>query len=364
VPQKEGNAIEDYEDKFTRDGGTSTLHRQANMPKPLHIGGSGERRGGTKRATPLELLDETGNYQGSPRSPSRNGSILGSGTTTLYEQGIAVESPSPRSDTTPRQSRDGSEGDEDEEYDKEQIASAVYFPHRRPASDDQARLFDQGHPADFQYGLAQDQHDVLSQAVKRLSASGVGSVGHVDISLLSQDEKSIFHRDLESSEGQLGDNDDHILSKMSELSICSASESGLDSADESGLSAQEEESSLTDDPGITLTSSASPTMACRRKRSYGGTLAPVGAVELKPYRHQVGGHTTVFRFSRRAVCKQLDNRENQFYERIELRHPEMLMFLARFVFERLFVLISHCVDCVAEISAKTHPFHFGMPCES
>jgi hypothetical protein len=330
------------------------------MPNPLHIDGSGERQGGTKRAIPRELLDETGNYQGSPRSHSHNRSILGSGATTLYEQGIAVESPSPCSDTTQRPSRDGSEGDEDEEYGKEQIASAVYFPHRRPASEDAARRFDQGHSADFQYGLAQDEHAVLSQAVKRLSASGVGSVGHVDISLLSKDEQSLLHGDLKSSEGQLGDNDARILSTMSELSIGSSSGSGLDSADENGLSAREEESSLTDDSGITLTS---PSMASRRKRSYGGTLAPVGAVELKPYRHQVGGHTTVFRFSRRAVCKQLDNRENQFYERIELRHPEMLMFLARFVFGRFFVLISHFVDCVAETSAKTHTFHFWMPSE-
>lgn len=59
--------------------------------------------------------------------------------------------------------------------------------------------------------------------------------------------------------------------------------------------------------------------------------SPLGAVELKPYKHQVGGHTTVFRFSRRAICKQLNNRENMFYERIERRHPEMLVFLPRYI---------------------------------
>jgi hypothetical protein len=31
------------------------------------------------------------------------------------------------------------------------------------------------------------------------------------------------------------------------------------------------------------------------------------------------------------VCKQLNNRENEFYERIERRHPEMLMFLPRYI---------------------------------
>jgi len=56
---------------------------------------------------------------------------------------------------------------------------------------------------------------------------------------------------------------------------------------------------------------------------------PLGAVELKPYNHQVGGHTALFRFSRRAVCKSLSNRENEFYEAIETRHPSLLKFLPR-----------------------------------
>ncbi|KAF2093064.1 SAICAR synthase-like protein, partial [Rhizodiscina lignyota] len=53
-------------------------------------------------------------------------------------------------------------------------------------------------------------------------------------------------------------------------------------------------------------------------------------VELKPYDHQVGGHSTVYRFSRRAVCKQLNNRENVFYETVERSHPELLDFLPRY----------------------------------
>lgn len=56
---------------------------------------------------------------------------------------------------------------------------------------------------------------------------------------------------------------------------------------------------------------------------------PYGAVELKPYRHQVGGHSALFRFSRRAVCKSLSNRENEFYEAVEKRHPDLLKFLPR-----------------------------------
>jgi hypothetical protein len=56
---------------------------------------------------------------------------------------------------------------------------------------------------------------------------------------------------------------------------------------------------------------------------------PLDAIELIPYKHQVGGHTTLWRFSRRAVCKQLNNRENEFYEKIEKHHRDLLPFLPR-----------------------------------
>lgn len=58
---------------------------------------------------------------------------------------------------------------------------------------------------------------------------------------------------------------------------------------------------------------------------------PLEAIELIPYKHQVGGHTTIWRFSRRAVCKQLNNRENEFYEIIERYHRDLLAFLPRYV---------------------------------
>jgi inositol-hexakisphosphate 5-kinase len=58
---------------------------------------------------------------------------------------------------------------------------------------------------------------------------------------------------------------------------------------------------------------------------------PLEAIELIPYKHQVGGHTTLWRFSRRAVCKQLNNRENEFYEKIEKYHRDLLAFLPRYV---------------------------------
>jgi hypothetical protein len=64
-----------------------------------------------------------------------------------------------------------------------------------------------------------------------------------------------------------------------------------------------------------------------------GPEAPLEAIELIPYNHQVGGHTTIWRFSKRAVCKQLNNRENEFYEKIERYHRDLLPFLPRSVTE-------------------------------
>ena len=60
-----------------------------------------------------------------------------------------------------------------------------------------------------------------------------------------------------------------------------------------------------------------------------GVREPLEAIALKPYKHQVGGHTTIWRFSRRAVCKKLNNRENEFYEVVERWHRDLLPFLPR-----------------------------------
>lgn len=54
-------------------------------------------------------------------------------------------------------------------------------------------------------------------------------------------------------------------------------------------------------------------------------------VELRPFRNKVGGHTAIFRFSKRAVCKALMNRENVWYEAVEKRHPQLLKFLPKYI---------------------------------
>ncbi|KAL6454401.1 KCS1 Inositol hexakisphosphate kinase 1 [Candida maltosa Xu316] len=55
------------------------------------------------------------------------------------------------------------------------------------------------------------------------------------------------------------------------------------------------------------------------------------SVELRPFKNKVGGHTAIFSFSKRAVCKALVNRENIFYETIELNHPQLLKFMPKYI---------------------------------
>ncbi|RIA96250.1 hypothetical protein C1645_755510 [Glomus cerebriforme] len=55
------------------------------------------------------------------------------------------------------------------------------------------------------------------------------------------------------------------------------------------------------------------------------------SVILTPFDNQVGGHTSFFRFSKRAVCKPLVHREHQFYEILETLHPDLLPFVPQYL---------------------------------
>ncbi|CAG8460856.1 19133_t:CDS:2 [Cetraspora pellucida] len=55
------------------------------------------------------------------------------------------------------------------------------------------------------------------------------------------------------------------------------------------------------------------------------------SVQLKPFDNQVGGHTSFFRFSQKAVCKPSVPREQYFYELLEKSHPELLPFIPKYL---------------------------------
>jgi hypothetical protein len=218
--------------------------------------------------------------------------------------------------------------DEEEESEREQISSALYFPHRRVKTTEQE-------PSE-----PQNRDTEVNQVQKRLSIHENGrprgwdtekrvqTPQEVEISLQSQDTNQCLHGDISTATPLKKESDEPPL--MSSVVDTPSAESETESLAESTQSNNGYESSVTDDLGTTPTATTQKQEPKAAPAPAAQPPAPLGAVELKPYDHQVGGHSTVYRFSRRAVCKQLNNRENEFYETVERQHPELLEFLPRY----------------------------------
>ena len=216
--------------------------------------------------------------------------------------------------------------DDENESEHEQIKSALYFPHRQvlPDSVPTPGTISLGHQ-----NFALDK--MLPEKVGGLSETFVEehesrSPDEVEISLQSQNDNQCWHGDLHDAETSSGDLQTYSTAYETSNLIPEADyESGL----ESTHSTLDYDSS--NDASIIATPPPSKIVPAYRLpfQHLQEDVVPRGAVELKPYKHQVGGHSTVYRFSRRAVCKQLNNRENVFYETVERYHPEVLEFLPR-----------------------------------
>ncbi|RUS17027.1 hypothetical protein BC938DRAFT_476377 [Jimgerdemannia flammicorona] len=57
----------------------------------------------------------------------------------------------------------------------------------------------------------------------------------------------------------------------------------------------------------------------------------IPALPLLPFDNQVGGHASLFRFSKRAICKPVSRKEQEYYEYIEAYHPELLPFTPQYL---------------------------------
>lgn len=55
------------------------------------------------------------------------------------------------------------------------------------------------------------------------------------------------------------------------------------------------------------------------------------ALPLLPFHNQVGGHASFFRFSKRAICKPVSKKEQEFYEHLERHYPELLPFTPQYL---------------------------------
>ena len=252
--------------------------------------------------------------------------------------------------------KDLSEGkatdEENEDEESEHISSILYNPHQAPSPDTLV--------------------DVSIDDARKLKEASVDSETHlpepalppveetedtedVDIALQIHNKNRYFHGDLSKAKQPSIESD---AKQATESSLSSASESEYESQDENRPFGSQEDSSLTDDAEATPRASPNSRksyLASRSRKSRRGPVAPLVAVELKPYNHQVGGHTKVFRFSKRAVCKQLSNRENVFYEVVERLHPELLSFLPKYVLSSIpssSVLHNLCRSFTADVVVR------------
>ncbi len=296
---------------------------------------------------PLSLLEEIRNHHnltpGAPRGTSFSRSIP---TISAEQPGAVSADYQPHftstsdSESTEKRGKGKSDGDsadneEEDESDKEQISSALYFPHQAP----DLETIEQSVPCET--ANVDDSHHNPPASVpdseliehRRLESQASPS-NENDGTRKALKEYHQNHSSLEKPPAHLPDVNNKHNASISEVGSSSASNPEYDSLDEITSSSREDEFNLTDDTDTTPTATPlahTPVTRFKSQSPRQKRPAPLGAVELKPYNHQVGGHTTVFRFSRRAVCKQLSNRENEFYETIERRHPELLKFLPRYV---------------------------------
>ena len=216
------------------------------------------------------------------------------------------------------------EDEEDEsESDKERIASATYYPHQGPSADTL------GDTSPDQASSLDEDSDETKKLTRETS---LDPIEEEDGKLRS--EQGASQQQASAGEGlPPGDvnprartSAEYYTSARTDSNTSSASESEYDSFDEIGRSDRGDESGVTDEGEVTPTATPYKHSHLHQPRSRRG---PLGAVQLKPYKHQVGGHTKVFSFSKQAICKQLNNRENEFYEVIERKHPDLLKFLPR-----------------------------------
>ncbi|KAI9892354.1 MAG: hypothetical protein M1814_001555 [Vezdaea aestivalis] len=225
--------------------------------------------------------------------------------------------------------------DEGEDSEHDEIASALYIPHQTPKIDADSNM----DTSQLESENLKNYDQIHSEGSDETQNFALAKTSYeVDISLQQDGTKSYLHGDLHPSAEAKVEGKPAIVSKGSEVLYSTASETEYESLDEIGKT-KKDETSLTDDFDLAFTATPMSLAPIKRHKPRPPihsqpqdlTLVPLNAVELKPYKHQVGGHTTVFRFSRRAVCKPMSNRENEFYETIERQHPELLVFLPRYI---------------------------------
>ncbi|MCJ1246469.1 Inositol hexakisphosphate kinase 1 [Trapelia coarctata] len=286
-------------------------------------------------ALPLRLLEDIRNHSSVPSTPREPTGKFPAGIRraseasrpkfreSLYEKANDQSSDDNISNRYTPEAKSEGGGDEDEyEVENEQIFSATYYPHQGPSPDaledtdpDQTSPFESSDDA-----IKVSESSSISSVDEEYPIESVETTD----TLQDQEVKPSLHESYSRSRTP----SERYRIGPTESGTSSASETDYESWDDTIRSDKGDESGVTDGGDITPTATPrGPATFVRPKpRS-----KPLRAVELRPYKHQVGGHTHVYSFSKQAICKQLNNRENEFYEVVERRHPELLKFMPRYL---------------------------------
>ncbi|PVU94937.1 hypothetical protein BB560_000783 [Smittium megazygosporum] len=76
-----------------------------------------------------------------------------------------------------------------------------------------------------------------------------------------------------------------------------------------------------------------PDYKFKKTRNYKNKHRPTipNSMSLTPFINQVGGHTSIWKFSMSAICKPMNKQENKFYMAADLLHPELYKFLPDYI---------------------------------
>lgn len=186
-----------------------------------------------------------------------------------------------------------------EQLQKEHVVSAVYYPHRTPDQQAAERLRS---PSKARPSTSRDVATDVGKDVRQ-DEDDRG----IELSLQSEDESHYLHGDLpELTRVTSKESEDHRF------------------LSEGAVSGTESEWEMSEDEHHEPDQLSKP-----RSASDHASQPLPSAIELKPFSHQVGGHAAVYRVSRKAICKKVNNRENKFYETVERYHPDFLSYMPR-----------------------------------
>jgi inositol-hexakisphosphate 5-kinase len=314
---------------------------------------------GQMQKFPAQLLADIRKNHNLTPGASKGSSFSRSIPVTASEKSISDASPEESASSKPHHDQekcDDSEvsqpkTDEEDDSGEEQISSAFFVPHQTP-HESPKRERDESKAISRPPLQRQDIPDV-SNSQEWLEEHAVPS-RDVDEKYLSKETKSrpLPSPTLVKPPISYTEKEPFIFEHPDPADV------ERDSLDE-GYSTKGDESGLTDDQD----SDTTPTGSLQRGSHISNELPklhhhqqdqqqPLDAIELIPYRHQVGGHTTMWRFSKRAVCKQLNNRENEFYEKVERYHPKLLKFLPRYVL---------LIPLLTSLASKLSPARRSLP---